>query len=531
MTRVAGNGVAVIWAIARADFLERVRRYSFLFTLGFALYLGYLAISGNLVLQVGHVRGIFNSAWVGALLSLVASAFISLAGFYFVKNTIQRDRETRVGQILAATPLSKFIYVLGKVISNLAVLNLMIAVLALSGIAMQLLRGEDRHIEVWSLVAPFIFLALPAMVVVAAIAVMFETIPFLRGGFGNVAYFFVWTALLSMPLAVGRHASDLIGISLVADSAREAAHLTPENGGVTFSLSFGQMAAPVSTFRWDGLTWIADIFISRLAWMALAFGIVIVSAFFFDRFDPSRGRALREAPEARVVQLRETQLENGAAPVRVSGATLSPVTAHATHSRFLSMVAAELRLTLKGQKWWWYAVAVGLSVASGVAPAAEARGILLAIAWIWPVLLWSSMGVRETRDQTYQLIFSSPHPIGRQLPALWSAGVLLALLTGGAFGLRLLLAGNIGGVLAWLVGALFIPTFALAFGVWSGTGKPFEILYTLLWYVGPMHAIAQLDFMGSAPATAATHYPFIYLVLTGIFAMAAIAGRKRQLQS
>jgi hypothetical protein len=49
--------------------------------------------------------------------------------------------------------------------------------------------------------------------------------------------------------------------------------------------------------------------------------------------------------------------------------------------------------------------------------------------------------------------------------------------------------------------------------------------------VGPMHAISQLDFMGSAPATAATRYPFLYLALTGIFAVAAIAGRKRQLQS
>jgi hypothetical protein len=239
VTQAAGNRIAIILAIARADFFERVRRYSFLFTLGFALYLGYLTISGNLVLQIGHVRGIFNSAWVGALLSIVASAFISLAGFYFVKNTIERDLETRVGQILAATPLSKFIYVLGKVFSNLTVLTLMIAVLALSGIAMQLLRGEDRHIEIWNLVAPFIFLAFPAMVVVASIAVLFETIPFLRGGFGNVAYFFVWTALLSVPLAVGRHASDLIGISVVADSAREATHLTAENGEVTFSLSFG----------------------------------------------------------------------------------------------------------------------------------------------------------------------------------------------------------------------------------------------------------------------------------------------------
>jgi hypothetical protein len=97
--------------------------------------------------------------------------------------------------------------------------------------------------------------------------------------------------------------------------------------------------------------------------------------------------------------------------------------------------------------------------------------------------------------------------------------------------LRLLLTGNIRGVLAWLVGALFIPTFALTFGVWSGTGKPFEILYTLLWYVGPMHAIPQLDFMGSAPATAATHYPFMYLALTVTLAVAALAGRQRQLHS
>jgi hypothetical protein len=71
----------------------------------------------------------------------------------------------------------------------------------------------------------------------------------------------------------------------------------------------------------------------------------------------------------------------------------------------------------------------------------------------------------------------------------------------------------------------------LALGVCSGTGKPFEILYTLLWYVGPMHAIPQLDFMGSAPATAETHYPFMYLVLTALFAMAALAGRQRQLHS
>jgi hypothetical protein len=40
-----------------------------------------------------------------------------------------------------------------------------------------------------------------------------------------------------------------------------------------------------------------------------------------------------------------------------------------------------------------------------------------------------------------------------------------------------------------------------------------------------------LDFMGSTRATAATRYPLIYLGVSGVMAVAALAGRKRQLQS
>lgn len=522
----------VVLAIARADFLERVRRYSFLFTLAFALYLGYLATAGNLVLQVGNMRGIFNSAWIGALLAMVAGSFISLAGFYFVKNTIDRDRQTRVGQILAATPISNFTYALGKALSNLAVLALMIAVLTLSGVAMQLIAGEDRHIALSALIAPFVLFALPAMAVVAAIAVLFETIPFLRSGFGNIAYFFLWIAGLSVPLATGRHTSDLVGISVVADSARNAAHLSLQDGGVTFSLTFGQFDKPVSTFVWDGLAWTPEIIISRLAWLGVALVVITLSAFLFDRFDPSRTRARRAAqslppPEPVSVTPQDRVLD----PVHVRSAMLTPLQAQRPHSRFFSIAVAELRLMLAGQKWWWYAVAIGLTVAAAIVPSASARGMVLALAWIWPVLLWSSMGVREMREQTYQLIFSAPHPVSRQLPAIWAAGVALALLTGAGFGLRALFSGNVLTLLAWVVGALFIPTLALSLGVWTGTSKPFEIIYTLLWYIGPLHAMPTLDFMGSAPATATTHYPLIYLALAALLAVAAAAGRFRQIHS
>jgi hypothetical protein len=215
----------------------------------------------------------------------------------------------------------------------------------------------------------------------------------------------------------------------------------------------------------------------------------------------------------------------------MSAVTLTPLRAGPVHFRFGAMLVAELRLMLKGQKWWWYAGAVLLVALAAALPGAQARGVALCVAWIWPVLMWSTMGVRESRDRTSPLLFSAPHPIASQLPAVWCAGVVLGLITGSGFALRLLLGGNWRGLLAWLIGAAFIPTFALALGVWSGTSKPFEILYTLLWYLGPMHATVPLDFMGSAPATALTRVPLFYLALAAGMSLAALAGRKRQLQT
>ena len=159
------RGTRVLWQIARADFLERVRRYSFMVTLLLAVYFGYLAATGRVVLQVGHMRGVYNSAWIGALMSLVATTFLSLAGFYVVKNTIERDRATRVGEILASTPISKLLYMTGKWVSNFLVLGVMVLILALSGIVMLFLQGEDTHLDLWRLLSPFLLLALPAMAV------------------------------------------------------------------------------------------------------------------------------------------------------------------------------------------------------------------------------------------------------------------------------------------------------------------------------------------------------------------------------
>ena len=195
---------------------------------------------------------------------------------------------------------------------------------------------------------------------------------------------------------------------------------------------------------------------------------------------------------------------------------------------FPFMVLAELRLALHGITLWWYLVAAGLFAAGLFTPVSVSRGFLIA-AWIWPLLIWSAMGTRERRLRTDQLVFSTAHPLRRQLPACWLAGVIVAVLTGGGTGLRLLLAGEQLGLLAWTVGAFFIPTMALALGVWSGSSKLFEVVYLFLWYLGPANHVGHIDFMGAMGPLLPPRTPVFFLALTAALAVFAVAGRKRQL--
>lgn len=521
------NAPRVLYQMARADFLERIRRYSFLVTLAAALLLAYNVAAENVWIVVGNgYRGVYNSAWIGMLMTVCCSTFLSLVGFYIVKNSVQRDSDTRVGQILAATPMRKPLYTAAKTLSNFAVLACMVFILMIAALVMQLMRAEAHSFSLWKLWSPFIFLALPSMLLAAAMALLFETLPVLRGGVGNVIYFFLWTAALGLG-ATGF--DDPSGLQLLYRSARTTLQAidpsSPQN--FHFSLTIGGQRA-LRTFPWNGIDWTASVLLMRLLWIGVAAGITLLASIFFHRFDPARSWRKQRGQAADASQAASTEERLASLPraIPISAPHLTPLARTSARLRFPQLVASELRLMLKGQGWWWYMVAAGLLVAEVASPLSAARqGVLLA-AWIWPLLIWSQMGCRESRYSTGPLLFSSPRTLTRQLPALWTAGVAVAALTGGGVGVRLLLTGDWPSLAAWIAAALFIPSLALALGIWSGSRIPFEALYTVWWYAGPGHQLPGLDFMGT---TFASSSPARYAVATAVLLAACYGGRLRRL--
>jgi hypothetical protein len=293
------------------------------------------------------------------------------------------------------------------------------------------------------------------------------------------------------------------------------------------SIGINPVVGGIQTFRWEGVPWTLELMLTRLVWVGLSFGIVLIAALFFTRFDPAREGISKRSRKGAVLPVVSKEKVIPSTPKR---AHLTPLDANPTGPRFGRALLAELRLSLKEQPWWWYIVALGLVIASFFAPPDVLRRDLLPAAWIWPLLIWSAMGVREVRHRTDQFVFSAPHPLRHQLPVTWLAGVILTMLAGGGVAVRLILAGDWAVVLAWTAGALFIPSLALTMGVWSGSSKLFEVVYMTVWYLGPMSNLSTLDFMGAHSEAVSAGMPQYYLSLTILLLGLAVAGRRRQLQ-
>jgi hypothetical protein len=491
------------------------------------LFFGYLVITGKYTVQFNDCRTVYDSAWAGTLMAVCSSIMLALAGFYLVKGSIARDRSTEVGQIAAATPIRSATYLVSKLASNLAVLWFMAAVLALVAFVTLLFRNEAAAIDLWAFVSPFLIITLPATVFVAALAVLFDTARWLRGSAGNVIYLFVAEftivfGMLNIPLL------DLAAVTAFTESVRAAAAIAFPGEKIGLIMGFVGLDPAMHTgefriFNWNGIAWTTDTLALRLTWIGFA-GIATAAAIpFFDRFDFAKRR--RKLP-LKVKPAHAAGKEKR--PPRDNARSLSLFTWPLLRFKLVRVLAAELRLALKGHHWFWYAVTIGLAVGQLAAPFEVARMYLAPLAMAWPLVIWSSMGTREARYNTGPMLFSAPDPITHQLAALWLSGLVVALAAVVCMILRSFLAGEMSYAAMLLTAAFLVPSAALALGTISGSKKLFEVVYLMVWYVGSIDRLAPLDLLG-ATDEAITGVKFLALgLLSLVFLIAAITARERR---
>jgi hypothetical protein len=270
--------------------------------------------------------------------------------------------------------------------------------------------------------------------------------------------------------------------------------------------AMGLQAGPAPQFKvfnWSGLIWTPGNVGGQWLWAVIGLGLVLLSATWFARFDPSREglrRARGKPEETKEGELAEPWKKAPRSAGRIVLPNLSPLVSKlAQVNPFLGVLFAELRLLLNGRRWWWWLVLAGLNIAILSYPFSIVKLYLLPCAWLWPLAIWSEMGNRERQNNTFQMVFSSARPVLRQLPAAWLAGVLATALFEIAGAVFFLSNSDLPGLAGWVGAVIFVPTLALALGIFTSGSRVFEVVYLIWWYVGPLQKSAGVDFTTGAP--------------------------------
>ncbi len=261
---------------------------------------------------------------------------------------------------------------------------------------MQLARGEVTAVDPVALVSPFVLIALPLIAPTAGAALLFEAIPLLRAGFGNVVRFFGRTYL-----AVGGQsgAAPLGGIG-VHDVVRSLTHDMTAQGidlvkAGEFSLGLPMIDTPLTAFVRHGFDPSAGYLTFRPVMVVLV--LALVSALWFPRFDPSRGRQLGKPTALLSADNTSTLLsaDNTPAPLHAATTSGTPTSASFTSvpeapvelgSSTLRLLSGQTRVLFQGiPRWWWGGVLAVTGVSQLATDTTAAASCLLPPAsWVDP---------------------------------------------------------------------------------------------------------------------------------------------------
>ncbi len=327
-----------------------------------------------------------------------------------------------------------------------------------------------------------------------------------------------------MRFAPGAH-FDPLGLAAVSDAMRGdvlAQHPGAEDPFLIIGLV--TRSEQPERFRWTaGLEPTAGLLLPRGILILLGVAFVLIAVLRFTRFDQTRDRRPAPEPGTGPAQAAPVTAEVPIHTGTVASTSIDSLTPARRGRPFVRLVTGELRILLSGTSRWWLLGAAALVVAGAVVPTSIAVNPLLPVAWLWPVLIWSRVGTQPHEHDVHPLLASAPVPRRRVL-AEWLAALLITAVVGAGPLIRQTVAGDRAGVAAWLAGALFIATMALALGTLSRSPRTFQAAYLLLWLV-VFTGERKLDFMGTVRESGDPTGPAPMLVLgvTAVLGAATLA--------
>jgi len=502
--------------IIRADYLQRTRSYAFLVTLLASIVIAYTFIptptSSYSTLRIGNYVGYSNAAWIGHNTAIMASVFLWLIGFYLVNDGIKKDKETGVGQIIATTAISNFKYLLAKALSNFFVLLTITIIIILMSFSLVLIRGTGYPINLLQFILPYLFITIPSIFCVSALAVFAEIILGRNVIIQNVAFFFLFPVLIGI-LNLNNNSKifwfDVLGTKYVSDELISLVNHQFKENIITVSSGylFGNNNS-IKYFLFEGTNWSIIYIVSRFLWIGIAFIILFISAKIFNRFDFKEKLDIKKKRAKKI----ELQVPNNVKQIQLSQLPVATPT-----FGIWPFVKTELLMLIRmGPKWFWF-INFGGFIALFFVPINSAHQIVLPVLWFIQINRWADIATKEKINRTHYFTYAAYQPLKRLLTAQMIAGVILSLSLASPLIFRYALNGNFQSVYNIIQGSIFIIALSVFTGILSGGKRFFEVVFFLLTYCN-VSLIPILDYFGGI------NHGYIYSIIIMFINITLIIG-------
>lgn len=505
--------------IVHSDYLQRTRSYAFLITLCASVAIAYTFVpepnANYSTIRIADHVGYYNAAWFGYVTAIMTSIFLSLFGYYLVNSGIKKDLETKVGHIIASTPISNTTYLLAKALSNFLLLTSIVGIVFIMSIVLFLVYNDGYPFELLQFIKPYVCITLPAMGFISVIAILFEVIFGKYTILQQLGFFVLFSVLMVFnPKSDAEFSLDVFGTKIVMHELEQTVRTRIQSDENT-DLSIGYVLGNVKKadkFEFNGIDFPFLFTLSRFLILLIGIGFIFLISPLFHRFN-IKDRISPKKP-------KDTHREHS---YKGNEIMLSNMPVTSINFGIKALITTEfLILYRKGKKWLWLLNITGM-VLLAILPIHLSHQLVLPILWFLQVHRISDISTKEFSHTMHEFVFASYKPLRRVLFSQLFAGI--SVLVGLALPLlfRLLITGNLKEACAVILGGIGVVMLASLLGMLTKGKKLFEVFFFLLTY-GNVNGIPQLDYFGGYVHS--HYYTYILCLLTIVLATGSILRRR-----
>ena len=159
----------------------------------------------GIVIAIGDHLPVLDSPTLGVWLGIVVSTLLLPAGYIYLRANVTRRQPWQVEEV---TPASRVAIVAGRFAADVAILFAVLTALTFAGWFLGALMVVGP-LDLGKLTLALWLVAAPALIGLAALRIVFDCVPKLRGGLGDLAFFILWMTSIAIPAAVDGQKSSL----------------------------------------------------------------------------------------------------------------------------------------------------------------------------------------------------------------------------------------------------------------------------------------------------------------------------------